>query len=89
MNAMVVHHSFAGGVNRRWGMKRICLGCSLGMLVCMLLFSVVGIAQENAIPVQILTNNGDLIEGKLTNLALTNSLECYCASSECWPGTGA
>lgn len=52
-------------------MKRICLGCSLGMLVCMLLFSVVGIAQENAIPVQILTNNGDLIEGKLTNLAST------------------
>jgi hypothetical protein len=37
----------------------------------MLLFSVVGIAQENAIPVQILTNNGGLIEGKLTNLAST------------------
>lgn len=71
MNAMVVHHSFVGGVNRRWGMKRICLGCSLGTLVCMLLFSVVGIAQENAIPVQILTNNGGLIEGKLTNLAST------------------
>jgi len=71
MNAMVVHHSFVGGVNRRWGMKRICLGCSLGMLVCMVLFSVVGIAQENAIAVQVLTNNGDLIEGKLTNLAST------------------
>ena len=50
-------------------MKRICMGCSLGMLVCMLLSSMVGIAQENAIAVQILTNNGDLIEGKLTNLA--------------------
>ena len=50
-------------------MKRICLGCSLGMLVCMLLFSMIGIAQESAIPVQILTNNGDLVEGKLTNLA--------------------
>ncbi len=50
-------------------MKRICPGCSLGMLVCMLLFLVVGIAQESAIPVQILTNNGDLVEGKLANLA--------------------
>ena len=52
-------------------MKRICLGFSLGILIALLLFSVSSVAQENAIPVQILTNNGDLIEGKLTNLAST------------------
>jgi len=85
MNAMVVHHSFAGGVNRRWGMKRICLGCSLGMLVCLLLFSLVGIAQENAIPVQILTNNGDLIEGRLTNLALTIRLNVTAPATNVGP----
>jgi len=59
------------GVTGGEGMKRMRLGCCLGILVSMLLFSVSGVAQENAIPVQILTNNGDLIDGKLTNLAST------------------
>ena len=62
---------FVGGVTGGEGMKRICLGFSLGILIALLLFSVSSVAQENAIPVQILTNNGDLIEGKLTNLAST------------------